>query len=148
MMNTLTKGFVRSALLLVVCSSLAYALHGRHVAWDGLAVGKGGSKIRAAVSMEDGETPGTTAVQMSLKGDVAGALHPWHVHVGSCAKAGPVFGSAVSYRAIQASAAGTGESNATLRVLLPESGSYYVNIHESAAKMKSIVACGDLFLEE
>jgi hypothetical protein len=35
-----------------------------------------------------------------------------------------------------------------LRLALPDSGNYYVNIHESAAAMSKIVACGDLLLEE
>ncbi len=146
-MLTLTMNLGRSALLMTVCSSLVYGVY-RHVAWDGLVVGRGGSRIRAEVSMEGGKTPGTTTVQMSLKGDVPGVARPWHVHVGSCSKAGGVFGTAAAFPPITASAAGTGESQATLRISLPESGSYYVNIHESAAKMSSVIACGDLFLEE
>lgn len=136
------------ALLLPACLTCMTVLAVRHVAWEGLAVGRGASKIRALVSMESGETPGTTAMQLSLRGDVAGASRPWHVHVGSCAKGGPVFGGSASYAAITASSAGTGESEAMLRVALPDSGSYAVNIHESAAAMGTVVACGDLFLEE
>jgi hypothetical protein len=35
-----------------------------------------------------------------------------------------------------------------LRLALPDSGSFYVNVHESASAMAKIVACGDLLLEE
>lgn len=137
-----------SALLLIVSSSLAYGLARPHIAWDGLLVGKGTSKIRGPIEMVGGKVLGTTLVTVNFKGDIAGASRPWHVHVGSCAKAGPVFGGAASYAPLRVSAAGLAEGKATLNVALPDSGSFYVNIHESASKMGSIVACGDLLLEE
>ena len=43
---------------------------------------------------------------------------------------------------------GAAEGEATLRLALPDSGSFYVNVHESASAMAKIVACGDLLLEE
>ena len=41
-------------------------------------------------------------------------------------------------------AKGAAESKATLALPLPDTGSYYVNIHESSTSMGKIVACGDL----
>ena len=119
-----------------------------HVAWDGMVLGVGGSKIRGEVEMVAGKTPGTTAVEVSVARDAAGAVRPWHVHVGSCAKGGPVLGAAAAYPALRVNGKGAAEGEATLRLALPDSGSYYVNIHESASAMAKIVACGDLLLEE
>ena len=120
----------------------------RHVAWDGMVLGVGGSKIRGEVEMVAGKVAGTTAVEVSYARDAAGAIRPWHVHVGSCAKGGPVLGAASAYPVLRVDAKGAAEGTATLRLALPDSGSYYVNIHESAASMSKIVACGDLLLEE
>ncbi|QJR34630.1 hypothetical protein [Gemmatimonas groenlandica] len=121
---------------------------GRHVAWDGMVMGVGGSKLRGEVEMVAGKTPGTTAVEVSFARDAAGAIRPWHVHVGSCAKGGPVLGAASAYPVLRVDGKGAAGGKATLRLALPDSGSFYVNVHESSSAMAKIVACGDLLLEE
>ena len=85
-----------------------------------------------------------TVITVALKREAASVVRPWHVHVGSCAKGGGIFGGAGSYTPITIDAKGNGSSKATLMVAAPDSGSYYVNVHESSANMSKIVACGDL----
>ena len=138
---------MKSTVLAVLAVALTFAARPQ-VAWDGMVLGVGGSKIRGEVEMVAGKTPGTTAVEVSVARDAAGAVRPWHVHVGSCAKGGPVLGAAAAYPALRVNGKGAAEGEATLRLALPDSGSYYVNIHESASAMAKIVACGDLLLEE
>jgi hypothetical protein len=136
------------ALLLAITASLASGAVRRHVAWDGMVLGVGGSKIRGDVEMVTGKVSGTTAIEVTYARDAAGAIRPWHVHVGSCAKGGPVLGAASAYPVLRVDRKGAAEGKATLRLALPDSGNYYVNIHESAAAMSKVVACGDLLLEE
>ena len=131
-------------LILTASSSLAHAMTRLHDSWDGLIVGKNGSKIRGVASMAAGKTDGTTLAEVKYKGDRAGVTRPWHVHIGSCAKGGPVLGDASAYSALRVAATGDAEGKATLRLALPDSGRYYVNIHESPTNMGTIVACGDL----
>ena len=138
---------MKSIGLMVLAVALTFAAR-PHVAWDGMVLGVGGSKIRGEVEMVAGKTPGTTAVEVSVARDAAGAIRPWHVHVGSCAKGGPMLGAASAYPALRVNGKGAAEGEATLRLALPDSGSYYVNVHESASAMSNIVACGDLLLEE
>ena len=138
---------MKSIGVMVLAVALTFAAR-PHVAWDGMVLGVGGSKIRGEVEMVAGKTPGTTAVEVSVARDAAGAVRPWHVHVGSCAKGGPILGSASAYPALRVNGKGAAEGEATLRLALPDSGSYYVNVHESAVAMSKIVACGDLLLEE
>ena len=138
---------MKFTVVMVLAVALTYAVR-PHVAWDGMVLGVGGSKIRGEVEMVAGKTPGTTAVEVSVARDAAGAVRPWHVHVGSCAKGGPVLGAAAAYPALRVNGKGAAEGEATLRLALPDSGSYYVSVHESAATMSKIVACGDLLLEE
>ena len=137
-----------TALLLALSATAANGAVRRHVAWDGMVMGIGGSKIRGEAEMVAGKRVGTTAVEVTYARDASGAVRPWHVHVGSCAKGGPVLGAASAYPVLRVNSKGAAEGKATLRLVLPDSGSFYVNIHESAAAMSKIVACGDLRLEE
>jgi len=41
-------------------------------------------------------------------------------------------------------AQGRGSAKATVPVLLADTATYYVNVHDAAAAMGVIVACGDL----
>jgi hypothetical protein len=110
--------------------------------------GRGASKIRGLIEMVGGKVTGTTAVEVQYTGDAPGAARAWHVHVGSCAKGGAILGGANAYQSLTVDAKGAAKGKATLRVPLPESGSYYVNIHESSTSMGKIIACGDLLLAE
>ena len=130
-------------------ASVAFGMARLHEAWEGTLVGKNGSTLKGRVSMVAGKTAGTSTVEIKMSGDAAGVTRPWHVHVGSCAKGGgPVFADAKAYTPLTVDAKGSASGKATLRVALPDSGYYYVNVHESAAKMGSIVACADLLLDE
>ncbi|WP_411280260.1 hypothetical protein [Gemmatimonas sp.] len=147
-MNVKQITLAAGALLMAVSPTPANGAVRRHIAWDGVVQGLGGSKIRGEIEMVAGKATGTTAVEVTYARDAAGAVRPWHVHVGSCAKGGPVLGAASAYRALRVDGKGAAKSKATLRLVLPDSGSFYVNVHESAAAMSKIVACGDLLLEE
>ena len=147
-MTSKRAAWAGAALLLTITSSLAGGAGWPHVAWYALVLGTNGSKIRGDLEMLDGKEAGTTAIEVTYGRDVAGAVRPWHVHVGSCAKGGPVLGAASAYPVLRVDAKGAAEGKATLRLALPDSGNYYVDIHESAAAMSRIVACGDLLLEE
>lgn len=136
----------RSPLLAVAALSLsatvAFAMGQTH--WMGTVAGTDGAKTTGSAMMMTGKAAGTTEVTVELKGETPSVTRPWHVHVGSCTKAGAPFGGARNYTPIAIDDKGNGKSVVTLPVALPDSGSYYVNIHESAANMGKIVACGDL----
>lgn len=142
------RSIAGALMLLVLTSTLAYAAVLRHVAWDGMVQGRDGSKIRGLIEMAGGKVSGTTAVSVNYKGDTPGAVRPWHVHVGSCRQGGPVLGKAQAYPVLTVKPDGSAEAKGTLQLALPDSGNFYVNIHESATKMGTIVACGDLLLED
>ncbi len=134
-----------SALVLLgLSSSLAYGLVLRHGGWSGMVMGNGDSKIHGTATMKAGKDAATTEVDVKYSGDTPSTARPWHVHIGSCAKGGGVLGGGKSYTPFAGDAKGAAESKATLPVALPDTGSYYVNIHESSTNMAKIVACGDL----
>lgn len=137
------SGFAAAVLLLATSSSLAYGVV-RSGQWTGMVMGNGASKIHGTATMKAGKDAGTTEVMVSYTGDTPNTTRPWHVHMGSCAKAGGVLGGAKPYTPLLGDAKGAAESKAMLPVALPDTGSYYVNIHESSTAMGTIVACGDL----
>jgi hypothetical protein len=101
------------------------------------ASGHGGSAN--AVPMDGG-----THVTVFLTGGAAGGVHPWHVHEGVCDSNGPVVGSGGAYPALRPDAAGNATADAHLDVALDPGGSYYINIHQSASDLGTIVGCGEL----
>ena len=89
-----------------------------------------------------------TEAEISIKGATAGAELPWHVHSGKCGSNGPIVGAATAYQPIKVNKDGSGKAEAKLAMATPASGEYFVNVHKSAADLKTIVACGDLTLED
>lgn len=130
-----------SAALLALSSSVAFGLVLRHMDYTVTLTGKDGAAVHGSGAIKADKT---TEVELKLMGDVAGSVRPWHIHVGSCTKAGGVFGAARSYTPITIDAKGEGAGKVSLTAVLPDTGTYYVNIHESSANMGKIVACGDL----
>ena len=81
---------------------------------------------------------------VTLTDETPGATRPWHIHAGSCEKGGGVVGGGRVYTPIAINDKGQGTGKATLPVALADTAAYYVNIHDAAAAMGIIVACGDL----
>ncbi|MEP6779799.1 MAG: hypothetical protein ABJC26_07915 [Gemmatimonadaceae bacterium] len=136
------SSLVAAAALLVGSSSVAFAL-ARHSEWSAKVAGKDGMKLHGTATVKPSADGKSTMVDFKIMGDVAGSVRPWHVHTGSCAKSGaPVMASA--YTPITIDAKGNGEGKATLAMVVPDTGSYYVNVHESKENMGHAVACGDL----
>lgn len=131
-----------ATVLVALSSSIAYGLV-LHGSWSGMVMGKDDSKIHGMATMKEGKD-NTTEVVVKLTGDTPSTTRPWHVHVGSCTKAGAPLGGGKPYSPMVGDAKGAAEGKATLALALPDTGSYYVNIHESSTNMGKIVACGDL----
>ena len=135
------SSLVAAAALLAVSSSVAFAAL-RHMEYTVVIAGKDGAAVHGTGTAKSEDK--TTEVEIKLMGDAAGSVRPWHIHIGSCAAAGGVFGGARSYTPITIDAMGNGMSKVSVPASLPDTGHFYVNIHESSANMGKIVACGDL----
>lgn len=135
------SSLVATVTLLAVSSTAAFAAL-RQMDYAATITGKDGAAVHGTgTARADGKT---TEVQVSLMGDAAGSVRPWHIHVGTCAAGGGVFGGARSYTPITIDAKGEGMSKASLPASLPDTGKFFINIHESAGNMAKVVACGDL----
>lgn len=134
------SSLLASAALLALSSSVAFGLVKRHMEYAAAITGKDGSPIHGSATMKSTADDKGTAIELKLMGVAASASHVWHVHTGSCTKSGAPWGGATNYKPIVADATGNGESKATIPQAVPDTGSYYVNIHEGS----KIVACGDM----
>jgi len=140
-----------SALAFVVIaavSTTAFVVSHAAGSWKGKVAGKDDSKITGDASMAPTADGKGTEVSVMIMGDVGGSTRPWHIHMGSCAKGGGVLGGRQSYTPITVDGSGHGMSKAILAMVTPDTGSYYVNIHDSAGNMGKTVGCGDLTMSK
>ena len=134
--------------------ALSAALVGNSVAVFALArpitdyvatiTGKEGRKAHGTATVTPTKDGTGTEVAVTLTDDTPGATRPWHIHMGTCDKGGGVVGGGRVYTPIAINDKGQGAGKATLPVALADTATYYVNIHDAAAAMGIIVACGDL----
>jgi hypothetical protein len=94
--------------------------------------------------MAPGTKRGTTDIVMRLGNTSPGGVHPWAIHRGQCGADEGVFGSADSYHALKVDGQGRASAEATLPIVMPRDGRYYVSVGASAANASTIVACGNL----
>jgi hypothetical protein len=115
---------------------------GEGTSWNGSIseVGASGHSGTASAAPMDGGTH----VNVSLSGGSSGGDHPWHVHEGVCESNGPIVGDPGAYPNLRPGASGDASAEAQLNVSLDPEGSYYVNIHQSANQLDTIVGCGEL----
>ena len=114
--------------------------------WKGDLKPGAGSNISGTAEVEPEDKDKGTEAEIHIKGATAGSELPWHVHNGKCGTDGGIVGPATSYPVLKVKDDGSAKAEAKLDMPTPTSGEYSVNVHKSAAEMKTIVACGDLML--
>lgn len=112
--------------------------------WAATIEGRDGRKVRGSAVATPAADGKGMQITVTFEGDTPGATRPWHVHSGSCKQSGGVVGGGRAYTPIAVDGKGQGRGTATIPVLLADTATYYVNIHDAAAAMNIIVACGDL----
>lgn len=90
--------------------------------------------------------PNGSIATVNIRSATPGAVHPWHVHVGTCASGGGIAGPASAYTPLTVTGGGNANSSASLPMTLDPTQSYHVNIHNSPSDMGTIIACGDLHI--
>jgi len=128
-------------------AGLAGATYGFDHEWKAVLKPGAGSNITGTAEFEGKDKDKASEAEISIKGATAGAELPWHVHSGKCGTGGPVVGAATAYKPLKVKENGEAKEEAKLDMPTPSSGDYSVNVHKSAAEMKTIVACGDFTLE-
>lgn len=115
--------------------------------WKAVLAPGAGSNISGTAEVEGEDNDKKTEAEISIKGATAGEQLPWHVHQGKCGSGGAIVGPATAYPVIRVADDGSAKAEAHLDIAVPTSGEYHVNVHKSAADLKTIVSCGDLALD-
>ena len=109
-----------------------------------LAPPNGAIGPHGSVVVEPGRQPNHTRIRVVISGDTPGAVRPWRLHAGVCGELAPLVGPEQAYAKIRINARGNGVAVIELPIPFPEAGALFVNVHESAKAMATIVTCGQL----
>lgn len=104
----------------------------------------GAVQMTGQISMSPGSNAGNTNVALLLANASPGGLHPWQLHRGQCGTDDGVFGSADAYKTLKVDEYGRATGSATLPLVMPSDGRYFVSVGASVANAETIVACGNL----
>ena len=104
----------------------------------------GAVQMNGSASMAPANKSGNTTVSLDLANATPGGLHPWQLHRGQCGTDDGVVGSAAAYPSAKVGKDGRATASATLPVVTPTAGSYFVIVQASAANNSMTVACGNL----
>ena len=102
----------------------------------------GAVQMTGQISMSPGSNASNTNVALLLANASPGGLHPWQLHRGQCGTDDGVFGSADAYKTLKVYGRATG--SATVPLVMPSDGRYFVSVGASVANAETIVACGNL----
>ena len=104
----------------------------------------GAVQMTGQISMSPGSNAGNTNVALLLANASPGGLHPWQLHRGQCGMDEGVFGSADAYKSLKVDENGRATGSATVPLVMPSDGRYFVSVGASGANAETIVACGNL----
>ena len=104
----------------------------------------GAVQMNGSASMAPGTKSGNTTVLLDLANATPGGLHPWQLHRGQCGSDQGVFGAADAYHAAKVGRDGHAKSSASVPLITPTTGSYFVIVRASVANDAVTVACGNL----
>lgn len=102
--------------------------------------------VRGTAEVSTSMTSSTATI--SLAGGAAGAAHPWHIHLGTCATGGPIVGEPAAYSPLQPGSDGRDTRVAVIGIVLTSEQRFFVNVHASQDDVATTVACGDLAMSE
>lgn len=103
----------------------------------------GAVQMNGQISMTPDRNADRTNVALVLANASPGGQHPWQVHRGQCGADDGVFGSASDYKTLKVDDHGRASATATVPIVMPREGSYFVSVGASEANPTTIVACGN-----
>ena len=104
----------------------------------------GAVQMTGQISMSPASNAGNTNVALLLANASPGGMHPWQLHRGQCGTDDGVFGSADAYKTLKVDESGRATGSASVPLVMPSDGRYYVSVGASVANPETIVACGNL----
>ena len=102
-----------------------------------VSLGGRGSMMRGSSSVE-------THAMLSLFGAAPGSTHAWHLHLGAFNNDRVILGAPELYTPVVAGNDGRGDITVTLPFTTPNSGEFYIDVHETQSSASRVVACAPL----
>ena len=104
----------------------------------------GAVQINGNATMQPGKSGVETDITIEIANATPGGVHPWQVHRGQCGSDDGVLGLESAYPSFRVGDDGRGSSRATIALVMPSNGSYFVTVQASAANSTVVLACGNL----
>ncbi|MBI3789778.1 MAG: hypothetical protein HY275_02735 [Gemmatimonadetes bacterium] len=104
----------------------------------------GAVQINGTGIMQPGKTNSETVITLTVANATPGGVHPWQVHKGQCGTDDGILGDGGAYSVVKIGDDGRGTSSATINLVTPTTGNYFMTVQASAANPETVVACGNL----
>ena len=104
----------------------------------------GAVQMTGQIALTPDRNPDNTNVSIVLDNATPGGTHPWQLHRGQCGMDNGVFGAASDYKSLKVDDNGRASGSATVGIVMPRSGDYYISVGASESNASTIVACGNL----
>ena len=137
-----------AAVRLLMLSPAALGLVRPHTEYAAVLRKNGSTPVLGVATMEASPDNKATLIMVQFKGEKAGTVHPWSVHIGNCAKPGKIWGDSASYLPVTADDKGFSKRKIEIALPLPDTGDFYISIQEPAGKPGKVFACVDFYLED
>jgi hypothetical protein len=104
----------------------------------------GAVQMNGTAIMQPNRNAANTDFDVNVANATPGGVHPWQVQRGQCGSTYGVVGPATAYGSIKVGDDGRGNGKATVSMVTPTTGNYFVVVKASAANSDLILACGNL----
>ena len=114
--------------------------------WSAQISSRAGASVTGSAnarSLGIGGGAGSSTASIALSNGTPTAVHPWHVHSGTCETGGPIVGATGDYPLLEVAADGSARATASIGVGMSDESRYHVNVHRSTGDL-TVIACGDL----
>jgi hypothetical protein len=106
----------------------------------------GAVQMNGSASMAPTPDGSKTMVSIVLANASPGGHHPWSVQQGQCGTGADqgMFGKSDEYKTLDVASGGAAKGEASIPLVTPASGDYFVVVRASPLNWETVVACGNL----
>jgi hypothetical protein len=104
----------------------------------------GAVQMNGTAIMQPNRNGANTDFDINIANATPGGLHPWQAYSGACGSSSWSAGPATASGSIKVGDDGRGNGKATVSMVTPTTGNYFVVVKASQANSDVVVACGNL----
>lgn len=104
----------------------------------------GAVQMNGTAIMQPNRNAASTDFDVNISNATPGGVHPWQAQRGECGMSYGPAGPATAHGSIKIGDDGRGNGKATVSMVTPTTGNYFVVVKASEANSDMVVACGNL----